>query len=236
LKIEAGGKMNKDRILVVDDDKKIATMLKRALEYEGYEVKIVHTGEDALLAVMEKSFSLLILDIMLPGLDGWEICREIRANNHLPIIMLTAKDEVEERVKGLDLGADDYVVKPFALNELLARIRAHLRRNTPQVEEKEILVFQEITLNIESRECTRGNRRIDLRGKEFELLELLMRNPNKVLSKEQILNQIWGFNYEGESNVIEVYIATLRSKLEENKEPRIIQTVRGLGYVLREGS
>ncbi|HJV44556.1 MAG TPA: response regulator transcription factor [Bacillota bacterium] len=228
--------MNKESILVVDDDEKIATMLKRALEYEGYEVKIVHSGEDALVAVMEQPFSLMTLDIMLPGLNGWEICREIREHSKMPIIMLTAKDEVEERVKGLDLGADDYVVKPFALNELMARIRAHLRRNSPQEESVSVLTFQDITLNIESRECIRGTRRIDLRGKEFELLDLFMRNPNKVLSKEQILNQIWGYNYEGESNVIEVYIATLRSKLEENKEPRVIATVRGLGYILREGS
>lgn len=220
----------------MDDDEKIATMLKRALEYEGYEVKIVHSGEDALVAVMEQPFSLMTLDIMLPGLNGWEICREIREHSKMPIIMLTAKDEVEERVKGLDLGADDYVVKPFALNELMARIRAHLRRNSPQEESVSVLTFQDITLNIESRECIRGTRRIDLRGKEFELLDLFMRNPNKVLSKEQILNQIWGYNYEGESNVIEVYIATLRSKLEENKEPRVIATVRGLGYILREGS
>lgn len=226
--------MNKDLILVVDDDPKISAMLKRSLEYEGYLVHVVHSGEDALIYLMGESVDLIILDIMLPGLSGWETCREIRAQSRIPIIMLTAKDEIEERVKGLDLGADDYVVKPFALNELLARIRAQLRRNQPQMETIRILTFANVTLNRESRECQRGDQKVNLRGKEFDLLYYLMCNPNKVISKDQILNQIWGHDYEGESNVIEVYIASLRSKLEEHNQPRIIHTVRGLGYILRE--
>lgn len=228
--------MNKEHILVVDDDPKIASMLRRALEYEGYKVKVVHDGEDALLSVMEQSFELVILDIMLPGLSGWEVCREIRTNHDIPIIMLTAKDEIEERVKGLDLGADDYVVKPFALNELLARIRAQLRRQQPTQDTPDTLTFADITLNRESRECLRGDHKVNLRGKEFDILEYFMHNPNKVLSKDQILNQVWGGDYEGESNVIEVYMASLRSKLEEGSRPRLLQTVRGLGYILREDS
>ncbi|MEW9669764.1 response regulator transcription factor [Ammoniphilus sp. 3BR4] len=227
--------MQKDRILVVDDDHKIGMMLKRSLEYEGYEVKVVHSGEDALLIIHEESFDLIILDIMLPGLDGWGICQEIRINNTVPIIMLTAKDEVEERVKGLDMGADDYVVKPFALDELLARIRAQLRRHQPPKEKEDILTFSDVTLNSASRECKRSGQKIDLRGKEFDLLEYFMKNPNIVLSKDQILHHVWGYDYAGESNVIEVYIASLRSKLEQHGQARLIQTVRGLGYILREG-
>ncbi|RKD25723.1 DNA-binding response regulator [Ammoniphilus oxalaticus] len=226
--------MDKDHILVVDDDHKITAMLKRALEYEGYVARIAHSGEDALIALFEQPFDLIILDIMLPGLDGWETCREIRAHATTPIIMLTAKDEVEQRVKGLDLGADDYVVKPFALNELLARIRAQLRRNQPELEQQTVFQFADITLNSESRECQRAERPVNLRGKEFDLLHYFMINPNKVLAKEQILNQIWGRDYDKESNVIEVYIAALRSKLERQQQPRLIHTVRGLGYILKE--
>lgn len=226
--------MTKDQILVVDDDLKITAMLKRSLEYEGYLVQVVHTGEDALIHVMGDSVDLIILDIMLPGLSGWETCREIRTHSKVPIIMLTAKDEVEERVKGLDLGADDYVVKPFALNELLARIRAQLRRNQSVVDTEGMFTFTDIVLNRESRECQRGDHKINLRGKEFDILHYFMCHPNKVLSKDQILNQVWGHDYEGESNTIEVYIASLRSKLEEYNQPRVIHTVRGLGYILRE--
>lgn len=225
--------MNKEHILVVDDDQKIANMLKRALEYEGYKVKAVLDGEDALLSVMEQSIDLIILDVMLPRLSGWEICREIRTHHAIPIIMLTAKDEIEERVKGLDLGADDYMVKPFALNELLARIRAQLRRNQPALDTQDVLTFADISLNRESRECHRGEQKINLRGKEFDLLEYFMHNPNKVLSKDQILDQVWGYDHQGESNVIEVYVASLRSKLEEGMRPRVLQTVRGLGYILK---
>ncbi|RXT13922.1 response regulator transcription factor [Ammoniphilus sp. CFH 90114] len=226
--------MQKNRILVVDDDQKIGVMLKRALDYEGYEVTVVHSGEDALLLLLEKPFDLVILDIMLPGLDGWAVCQEIRVNSSIPIIMLTAKDEVEQRVKGLDSGADDYVVKPFALDELLARIRAQLRRHQPPREKADHLHFANIELNLSSRECKRGDQKIDLRGKEFELLEHFMLHPHIVLAKEQLLQHVWGFDYEGESNVIEVYIASLRSKLEKHGHPRLIHTVRGSGYILRE--
>ena len=227
--------MSNGNILVVDDDVKIASMLKRSLAYEGYDVTFTHNGEDALIAFMENTFDLVILDIMLPGLAGWEVCREIRRQSNIPILMLTAKDEIEDRVKGLDLGADDYVVKPFSLEELLARIRAHLRRKTPfNVNETTTLSFADILLDLESRECKRDNHLIALKGKEVELLELFLLHPNKVLSKEQILTQIWGYDYEGESNVIEVYIASLRAKLEAFGGKRVIATVRGLGYILKE--
>lgn len=226
--------MKKERILIVDDDQKITAMLKRALEYERYDAQIAHSGEDALIKILEQPFDLIILDIMLPGLDGWETCREIRNQTRTPIIMLTAKDEVEERVKGLDLGADDYVVKPFALNELLARIRAQLRRSQAEIERPSLLRFSNIELNAESRQCFRAGRSVNLRGKEFDLLHYFMSNPNRALSKQQILSNVWGQNYEKESNVIEVYIASLRSKLEQNRQPRVIQTVRGIGYALRE--
>jgi two-component system response regulator MprA len=227
--------MGKETIVVVDDDIKISNMLRRALIYEGYDVETVQSGEDALIRVLESPFDLIILDIMLPGINGWEICQEIRRIRPVPIIMLTAKDEVEDRVKGLDSGADDYIVKPFALEELFARIRVQLRRQRQATPSAKSLSFLDVTLHMESRECFRGTHQIDLKGKEFELLSFLMRHPRNVLSKEQILNQVWGMDYEGESNIIEVYVATLRSKLEVNGGKRVIHTVRGLGYVLKEG-
>jgi two-component system response regulator MprA len=226
--------MRKETILVVDDDVKIAEMLRRSLEYEGYHVLIAHHGEDALIYFLQHNVDLLILDVMLPGLSGWDICKEIRAISNVPIIMLTAKDDVEDRVKGLDAGADDYVVKPFALVELLARIRANLRR-LPTIEATDLsFSYADIELYPDRRECLRGGISLNLKGKEFDLLELFMKHPLQVLSKEQILTQLWGYDYEGASNVVEVYIAGLRAKLEAHGGQRIIHTIRGVGYQLKE--
>lgn len=221
-------------ILVVDDDPRIINMLKRNLAYEEYTVVTAHNGREALEAVERDAPDLIILDVMLPDLDGWEICRRIKADyKSLPVLMLTAKDEVENRVKGLDLGADDYVIKPFALDELLARIRAQLRRNNRMKEEGSVIRYAEISLNLDTRRAWRGEREISLKGKEFEILALFTNHPRQVLAKETIIERVWGADYRGESNVVEVYIASLRQKLEEQSEPRLIHTVRGVGYVMR---
>ncbi|NEQ14342.1 MAG: response regulator transcription factor, partial [Moorea sp. SIO3E2] len=175
----------------------------------------------------------LILDWMLPGISGPEICRRLRTTgNQVPIILLTAKDEVSDRVSGLDAGADDYVVKPFSVEELLARVRAHLRRN--QTEDPNILQFADLSLNHSTREVYRGQRLIELTVKEFDLLEYLLAHPRQVLTREQILERVWGYDFMGDSNIIEVYIRYLRLKLEANNESRLVQTVRGVGYVLRD--
>ncbi|MGH2366054.1 MAG: response regulator transcription factor [Chloroflexota bacterium] len=222
----------KERILVVDDDEKITNLLRRALSYEGYLPDIAHDGPGALALALEHQPDLAILDIQLPGMDGLEVCRRLRQGGGQPILMLTARDEVSDRVHGLDSGADDYLVKPFALEELLARVRALLRRREP--EERTELRFADLVLDTASREARRGDRVIELSAKEFELLALLLRNPRRVLSREVILEQAWGYDFYGESNVIEVYIGYLRQKLETSGEARLIHTVRGAGYVLKE--
>jgi len=222
------------QIMVVDDDEKITSMLRRSLTFEGYEVISASNGQDALKQLMTKEPDLLILDVMMPYVDGWEVCRRLRqAGSSLPILMLTAKDDVKDRVKGLDIGADDYLVKPFALEELLARVRALLRRTEEQLEHTTVLSFEDLRLDVDTRDVFRGDRRIDLTTREFDLLYMFISNPRKVLSKEMIMDRIWGFDYSGESNVLEVYIAMLRQKLEEQGEKRLIHTVRGAGYVLR---
>ena len=225
----------REAILVVDDDEKITSMLRRSLAFEGYAVRTANDGKQGLAAVMEKEPDLMILDVMMPYVDGWEVCRRIReAGSQFPILMLTAKDEVQDRVKGLDLGADDYLVKPFALEEMLARVRALLRRKADaSVKPDNKLQFEDLVLDMDTREAMRGDRIIDLTAKEFELLQFFMLNPKRVLSRDRIMEKIWGFDYSGESNVLEVYVALLRQKLEEGGEPRLIHTVRGAGYVLK---
>lgn len=228
----------RELILVIDDDEKITSMLRRSLAFEGYRVKTANLGKDGLRMFAEEEPDLVILDIMMPGIDGWEVCSRIReSGSDIPILMLTAKDEVASRVKGLDIGADDYLVKPFALEELLARIRALLRRQARSGmtghDPHTVLRYEDLVMNLDTREVMRGERRIELTAKEFDLLHLFMQNPKRVLTRDTIMDKIWGYDYSGESNVLEVYINLLRQKLEENGEPRIIQTVRGAGYVLR---
>jgi two-component system, OmpR family, response regulator MprA len=222
----------KERILVVDDDEKITSLLRRALSYEGYVIDVANDGPRALALALEHHPDLVVLDIQLPGMDGLEVCRRLREGGREPILMLTARDEVSDRVHGLDSGADDYVVKPFALEELMARVRALLRRHEPETRTE--LRFSDLVLDTASREARRGERIIDLSAKEFDLLSLFMRNPRRVLSREMILEQAWGYDFYGESNVIEVYVGYLRQKLEANGEQRLIHTVRGAGYVLKE--
>ncbi len=221
-----------EHILVIEDEQKIADFLRRGLSYEGYQVQVANDGEAGLKSARDNMPDLVILDIMLPGLDGFEVARRLRAGGGVPIIMLTAKDAVSDRVKGLDSGADDYLVKPFAFEELLARVRALLRRHKPA--DNASLRFADIVLDPGTREVTRTGRRIDLTTKEFDLLHFFMLHPRQVLSREMIYDRVWGFDFGGESNILEVYIRYLRSKLEAEGESRLIQTIRGVGYALRE--
>ena len=227
------------RVLVVDDDVKITSFLRRGLALEGYAVTVANSGAEGLRAAAEHEPDVLVLDIMMPGIDGIEVCRRIRAADMpVPILMLTARDTVADRVKGLDSGADDYLVKPFALEELLARVRALLRRK-PGVREADeprsvVLTYADLTLDTGSREVRRGERSVELTAKEFELLTLFLTNPRQVLTRDMLMEKVWGYDYAGESNVLEVYVGYLRQKLEAGGEPRIIQTVRGVGYVLKE--
>ncbi|WP_281279884.1 response regulator transcription factor [Cohnella pontilimi] len=224
-------------IMVIDDDEKIISLLRRSLAFEGYEVTTAHDGAEGLKQLMARQADLVILDVMMPHVDGWEVCRRLReAGIVSPVLMLTARDDVQDRVRGLDMGADDYLVKPFALEELMARVRALLRRRPEKPEESGRLRFEDLVMDVDSRETSRGERRIELTAKEFDLLRLFMENPKRVLSRDQIMERIWGFDFSGESNVLEVYVAMLRQKLEEHGERRIIQTVRGAGYVLKGDS
>lgn len=222
------------RILVIDDDPKITSFLRRGLSYEGHEVLVANDGQSGLELALTKSPDLVVLDILMPGMDGFEVCRRIRQKSDVPVLMLTAKDEVADKVAGLDAGADDYLVKPFAFEELLARIRALSRRKVPEERRGHVLRFADLTLDTMAREAWRGDRKIELTTKEFELLYLFMRHPRQVLLKDRIMEEVWGIDYAGESNVLEVYIGYLRQKLEEGGEPRLIHTVRGAGYVLKE--
>lgn len=222
-------------ILIIDDDEKIISMLRRGLAFEGYDVLTASNGAEGLNVILEGEPDLVVLDVMMPKVDGFEVCRRMReGGSKLPILMLTAKDEVEHRVKGLDLGADDYLVKPFALEEMLARVRALLRRKPEQNEAgNNKLTYADIILDLDAREVLRSGVRVELTAKEFELLNLFMQNPKRVLSRDLIMDKIWGYDYSGESNVLEVYIAMLRQKMEENGGVRLIQTIRGAGYILR---
>ncbi len=221
-----------ERILIVEDDVPIADFIRRGLLLENYAVEVAYDGYEGLEKARENSPDLVILDIMLPGIDGLEVCRQLRRHSDVPIIMLTAKDAVPDRVAGLEAGADDYLVKPFAFDELVARIRALLRRHRPTTSEE--LRFAGLRLNPTTREVYRNDRPIDLTAKEYDLLELFMRHPRQVLTRDTIYDQVWGYDFGGESNIIEVYIRYLRSKLEAEGEPRLIQTVRGVGYAIRE--
>lgn len=221
------------RILLVEDEVKLARFIELELSSEGYQIQVAHDGLTGLTLARESPPDLVILDWTLPGLTGLEICRRLRTTgNKLPIILLTARDEVSDRVAGLDAGADDYVVKPFSIEELLARIRVQLRRHQEQA--ADLLQFSDLRLNRRTREVFRGERAIDLTAKEFDLLDYLLRHPRQVFTRDQILEHVWGYDFMGDSNIIEVYIRYLRLKLEDQGESRLIHTVRGVGYALRE--
>ena len=221
-----------ERILVIEDDPAILKMLRRGLAYEGYLVDTATDGRNGLLMARDNHPDLVVLDWMLPGMDGLEVCHRLRTGGEVPIVMLTAKDTVRDRIEGLDAGADDYLVKPFDLDELLARIRALLRRT--QVKQIPVLEFLDLKLDTGSRRASRGERIISLTAKEYELLDLFMRHPRQVLTRDMIFDRVWEYDFGGGSNVLEVYIRYLRQKLEDGGEARVIQTVRGVGYVMRE--
>lgn len=222
-----------EKILVVEDDRRIRDLLRRGLIFEGYQVITAEDGETALSIARDELPDAVILDLMLPGIDGLEVCERIRQVSNLPILMLTARDAVADRVTGLDAGADDYLVKPFAFDELLARLRALFRRHKTE-SSSDFLEYGNLTLNPLTRQVFRGEDEIQLTAKEFDLLELFMRHPNQVLTREMIYEHIWEYDFGGESNIIEVYVRYLRTKLEAGGKSRLIQTVRGVGYALRE--
>ncbi len=221
------------RILVVEDDQKILQFLQRGLALDGYRVETALDGKTALEVAREKPPDLVVLDLMLPGIDGLEVCRRLRAEGDVPILILTAKDSVNDRVIGLDMGADDYMVKPFDLDELLARIRALLRRVQPSLH-PEVYQFADLVLDSGTHQARRGDRVISLTAKEYELLEMFMRHPRQVLTRDVIYDSVWGYDFGGKSNIIEVYVRYLRQKLQKEGEEQLIHTVRGVGYVLRE--
>lgn len=224
------------RILVVDDDRAVRESLRRSLSFNGYTVNLAEDGVEALDAIANERPDAVVLDVMMPRLDGLEVCRQLRSTgDDLPILVLTARDSVSERVAGLDAGADDYLPKPFALEELLARLRALLRRTGPEESaEAAMMTFGDLTLDPGTREVYRGKRPISLTRTEFALLEMLMANPRRVLTRSRILEEVWGFDFPTSGNALEVYVGYLRRKTEAEGEPRLIHTVRGVGYVLRE--
>jgi len=219
------------RILVVDDDPEIRRVLQRGLVYEGYTVDLAADGWTALTHAWQTPPDLVILDLRLPDLDGVEVCRRLRAGGDVPILMLTARDGISDKVAGLDAGADDYLVKPFVMDELLARVRALLRRKQSSVGP---LHYADLVVDESTRQVRRGNRSIELTAREFDLLVFFLRHPRQVLTRDTIYEAIWGYDFEGESKVLEVYIRRLRAKLEAGGGPSLIQTVRGVGYALRE--
>jgi DNA-binding response OmpR family regulator len=226
--------MDKFKILIVEDEKKIARFLELELDHEGYLVDSVHDGRAGLARVQEQEYDLVLLDIMLPGLNGIEVCRRIRQFSSLPIIMLTAKDDVADMVTGLNIGADDYITKPFAIEEILARIRAILRRTQESWGTANKLQVGDLVMDLSAYQVTRGGQTIQLTKREFDLLEYLLRNSGIVLGRDKILDAVWGYEYEVDSNILDVYIRYLRSKIDEPFDKKLLHTVRGFGYTLKE--
>ncbi|WP_210470636.1 response regulator transcription factor [Sporosarcina sp. 6E9] len=229
----------KERILIIEDEESIARVLQLELEFEGYEIDVAYTGPDGLIKYREQHWNLILLDLMLPGLNGLDVLKRIRATEaNTPVILLTAKDDVEDKVAGLDLGANDYVTKPFEIEELLARIRTALRfsptSQSESVEDEYLHEFAGLSIHEQTREVKRNDRLIELTPREYDLLLHLLRHPNQVLSREQLLNAVWGYDYFGDTNVVDVYIRYVRKKIEIEGESTLIQTVRGVGYVLKE--
>ncbi|NYI99319.1 two-component system response regulator MprA [Nocardioides thalensis] len=227
----------KHRVLVVDDDRAVRESLRRSLEFNGYDVQLAADGAEALAGIGSLNPDVVVMDVMMPRLDGLEATRALRAaGNDVPVIVLTARDAVGDRVEGLDAGADDYLTKPFALQELLARLRALLRRAAPVDgdDEEETLAFADLTMNVTTREVTRNGRPIELTRTEFTLLEMFLRRPRRVLDRSFILEEVWGYDFPTTANSLEVYVGYLRRKTEAEGEPRLIHTVRGVGYVLKE--
>lgn len=229
----------KDKVLIIEDEKNIARVLQLELEFEGYAVDIAYTGTDGLIKYREEKWDLVLLDLMLPGLNGLDVLRRIRATeDETPVILLTAKNNTDDKVTGLDLGANDYVTKPFEIEELLARVRSAIRfAKSPTsipVHDENIHVFHTLLLNEKTREITNSGVSINLTPREYDLLLYMMKHPNQVLTREQLLDAVWGFDYYGDTNVVDVYIRYVRKKLDDDQQSSYIQTVRGVGYVLKE--
>lgn len=221
------------RILLVEDDPGVVTSLSRRLQFEGFEVDTASDGAEALSRVAHGVPDVMVLDVMLPDADGFQVAEQVRRGSDVPILMLTARDTVQDRVRGLESGADDYLMKPFAIEELVARIRALLRRHRPSEAVAERLVFEDVHINTGTHEAWRGGEPLTLTPREFALLEYLIRHPRQVVSRDRLFEQVWGYDHEGTSNLVEVYVKTLRAKLEAGNRPRLLQTIRGIGYVLR---
>lgn len=228
--------MEHKNILLLEDEVKLARFIELELKYEGYNIDMCHDGREGLEMFYKKNYNLVLLDLMLPGFNGLEICRRIRKTSNVPIIMLTAKDDVMDKVAGLDSGADDYMTKPFAIEELLARMRVALKRQLVTPMSKNILQVDNLSVDTDLRVVKIDNDIIDLTKTEYDLLVYLMQNKNLVLSREQILNTVWGYEYIGETNVVDVYIRYLRSKLDEQYNKKYIHTIRGVGYIVKDES
>ena len=226
--------MERKKILLVEDEVKLARFVELELRYEGYSVTVCHDGREGMKEAAEGDYDMLLLDLMLPGLTGIEICRRVRKLSEVPIIMLTAKDEVMDKVAGLDSGADDYLTKPFAIEELLARMRVAFKHCEGNTQKRTVLKVKQMEIDTEKRMVTVGGTVVDLTKKEYELLTYLVQNKNIVLTREQILNEVWGYSYIGETNVVDVYIRYLRSKIDEAFDDKYIHTIRGVGYYVKE--
>ncbi|MFU0784037.1 MAG: DNA-binding response regulator, OmpR family, contains REC and winged-helix (wHTH) domain [Thermoanaerobacterium thermosaccharolyticum] len=221
-----------ENILIIEDEKKIARFLQMELEHEGYNVAIEYSGNEGLRRALNENYDLIILDLMLPGMDGFSVLKEIRKKSSIPVIILSAKDEIKDKVMGLDIGADDYLTKPFSIEELMARIRNALRKNIKANTKK--ISYDGITMDLSTYEVLRDGQKIELTKKEFDLLKYLIINAEIVLTRENILENVWGYNYIGETNIVDVYIRYLRSKIDEPFSNKLIQTIRGVGYSLRK--
>jgi len=227
--------MDKNTLLIIEDEKQIARFLELELIHEGYQVETEMDGREGLKKVKEKHFDLILLDIMLPGINGMEVCRRIRQFSNIPVIIVTARDEITSKVMGLDIGADDYITKPFAIEELLARIRVVLRRkNGYQTAMTRTMQINDLTMDLTGYKVTRNGKVIDLTKKEYDLLEYLMYNKEIALTREQILEKVWGYDYYGSANIVDVYIKYLRDKMDEPFDYKLIHTIRGVGYILKE--
>ena len=226
--------MERKKILMIEDEVKLARFVELELKYEGYDVTVCHDGREGMQQIINETYDMILLDLMLPGLTGIEICRRVRKFSQIPIIMLTAKDEVMDKVAGLDSGADDYMTKPFAIEELLARMRVAFKHSAGNVVKRSLLQVQDMEIDTEKRLVTVGGKVVDLTKKEYELLTYLVQNKNIVLSREQILNEVWGYSYIGETNVVDVYIRYLRAKIDDRYGVKFLHTVRGVGYAFRD--
>ncbi|EKO1912082.1 response regulator transcription factor [Clostridium botulinum] len=227
-------KQHKERILIVEDEVKISRFLQLELQYEGYEIDQAYDGREGLDKALNEKYDLILLDIMLPKLNGMEVCRRIRQISDIPIIMLTAKDETTDIVMGLDTGADDYITKPFAIEELLARIRVALKRKKLEVKDSNTISIKGLELNLDKHIVSYNQQIIDLTKTEFDLLKFFMENKNIALNREQILDKVWGFDYFGDTNVVDVYVRYLRTKIDNKYSERFIYTIRGVGYLLKD--